>query len=47
VLADTGVPPVREGAHSAPSVGAVPLSTGPALGEMTGQQEQQQQGFRC
>ncbi len=47
VLAGTGAPPHREGAASTASVGAVPLSSGPAMGDLTGQQEQQQQGPPC
>jgi uncharacterized circularly permuted ATP-grasp superfamily protein len=43
VLAGIGSPPHREGPAAPPHVGTVPQSTGPALGEMTGQQEQQQQ----
>jgi uncharacterized circularly permuted ATP-grasp superfamily protein len=43
VLAGIGSPPHREGPAAPPHVGTVRQSTGPALGEMTGQQEQQQQ----
>ena len=48
VLAGSGRPPVRDEPLGAPQVGTVPQSTGPALEELTGQQEQQQQGgVRC
>jgi hypothetical protein len=43
VLAGTGRPPIRDEPAAPAQVGTVPQSTGPALGELTGQQEQQQQ----